>query len=687
MPVALERLASALGEVIFIVDSKLLIHLAVGASELLAGAPEKLVGLPLAFALSDGAIDDIRAAWSTGAFGALPSSARVRALDGSDVPVRVWLVSASDPAMVAVVLRHVDKTERDLENTNRFLDAIIENLPAMIFVKDAKTLIFERFNRAGEELLGWSRQDLIGKTDHDFYPKEQADFFREKDRETLRNKRLVDIPEEPIETRDKQRRWLHTKKVPVLDEHGDPLYLLGISEDITDRRQAAERVRSLTQQLAAIVDAVPAAVITWSLDGTIVSWNPGAKLLYGLSASQAKGRSFFEFVPKPEHDRFRERLSTLTQRGHVPAAVVYRLIGGFEVEIEETLFVVDSEPGQAASIGCTARDHTAQERLHRAAEAQGNVHRIEHIPKTQPTSPMDAVYATVEAVAKDPFATVLLLGETGVGKGFVARLIHDRSARAKRPFFEVNCASLGAQLVESELFGHERGAFTGAATQKRGLVEAADGGTLFLDEVGELPLPVQAQLLTFLDDKSFRRVGGTRALTANVRILAATNRNLQEAMTSGAFRRDLYYRLNVIPLAIPALRDRRADIPNLSRRILSRLARRDASRPEPELGPGVLQALQRYSWAGNVRELKNALERATILSGGLRIETRHLALGAQSVASEPPSILGTLAEVERVHIEHTLSSVQGNRTQAAQLLGISRSTLKRKLSAMRRPQS
>src|SRR5262245_6850844 len=180
---------------------------------------------------------------------------------------------------------------------------------------------------------------------------------------------------------------------------------------------------------------------------------------------------------------------------------------------------------------------------------------------------MKKVIESAERVAKDANATVLLLGETGVGKSWLARRIHGDSPRSERPFFELNCAALSPQLLESELFGHERGAFTGATGLKRGLVETAEGGSLFLDEVGELSMGVQAQLLTFLDGKTFRRVGGTRVLSADVRLIAATNVDLTAAVAAGTFRRDLYYRLSVIPLRIPPLRERREEIGGLAERI------------------------------------------------------------------------------------------------------------------------
>ena len=575
--------------------------------------------------------------------------------------------------------------ETELKKVNAFLDAIVENIPDMIFVKDAETLLFERFNRAGEELLGWSRSELLGRTDHDFYPKEQADFFHDKDRETLRNKKLVDIPEEPIETKT-GLRWLHTKKVPVLDEHGHPRYLLGISEDITARKLAEDRARALERELASVVREAREAIISWGLDGRIRSWNPAAEALYGLPEERALGMHVEALVPESLRPQFQRDQAAILDGEKLPIADIYRLCGTREIEVEDSQFAIHDAAGNTVRIASVARDVSELARLRRANEILAGSGK-----KLQPTSPDEArsacmreMLSAADAVAHDPLATVLVLGETGVGKSWLARRIHAKSPRAQRPFFEVNCASLGPQLVESELFGHERGAFTGAVSQKRGIVEVAEGGTLFLDEIAELPPTVQAQLLTFLDTRSFRRVGGMRPMRADVRVIAATNVDLKSMCDRGAFRRDLYYRLSVVPIEVPPLRDRREEIPELARIVLEDLAVRSARR-RIHLDRAFSEALTRYDWPGNVRELKNALERALILSRGAALDLAHLPpeiRGAEPGGGAPGHRLQRLEDVEREHLLRVLAQVGGNRTRAADLLGISRSTLKRKLAEL-----
>ena len=561
----------------------------------------------------------------------------------------------------------------ELRQVNLFLDAIVENIPDMIFVKRAGDHMFIRFNRAGEELLGWSREELLGKTDHDFYPKEQADFFHQKDRETLQNKVLVDIPEEPIDTKTGRKRWLHTKKVPILDDRGEPAFLLGISEDITERKLAEERVRAAEQALGRLVRSAREAMVAWTPDGNVITWNPAAEALFGIAADAALGQNLAGIIAD-EH--FEAAADQLARTGEMPLfEISLRRHDGRDLELEVSMFTIREEPKHFAAI---IRDTTELARLRHVNEVLS--HRPSQVDlDARITSPrMQQALASAELVARDPIATVLLLGETGVGKGWLARRIHARSPRADKPFFELNCATLSPQLLESELFGHERGAFTGATSQKRGIVEAAEGGTLFLDEVGEMSASVQALLLTFLDARTFRRVGGTRIFTADVRILTATNVDLKQASDRGAFRRDLYYRLSVVPIIVPPLRERREEIPALARTLVVELASRVTGRRRVTLSKSVTNALQRYDWPGNVRELRNVLERAMILARADAIEVDHLAPEMRD--ARPGETSEKLEDVERNHILRVLSAAQENRTRAAEILGISRSTLKRKLA-------
>ncbi len=288
----------------------------------------------------------------------------------------------------------------------------------------------------------------------------------------------------------------------------------------------------------------------------------------------------------------------------------------------------------------------------------------------------------VRLLAASERTTVLLQGESGSGKGWVARLIHDMSPRAKQPFVEVNAANLSSTFLDSELFGHERGAFTDAKERKPGLFEIAEKGTIFLDEIGDLAPELQPKLLKVLETKTFRRLGGTREITVDVRLVAATNKDLQAEVEAGRFREDLYYRLSVMPLRIPPLRERaREDRLQLVMRLMNEL-RKDLADAPSGIASDVMERFLTYPWPGNVREMRNVLERAMILGRGTAsITLEHLPgefRNRPGVGDRRHTPL-TLEELERQHIERTLKHHAGNRTRAAQELGISRATLINKI--------
>jgi DNA-binding NtrC family response regulator len=293
---------------------------------------------------------------------------------------------------------------------------------------------------------------------------------------------------------------------------------------------------------------------------------------------------------------------------------------------------------------------------------------------------MQDVLRIIERVAPTDSA-VLILGESGTGKELVARAIHEHSLRAERPFVPIHCGALPREVLESELFGHEKGAFTGAVAAKPGLVELADGGTLLLDEIGEMEPDSQVKLLRALETGTFFRVGGTRPRRVDVRIVAATNRDLAEAMRHGEFRQDLYYRINTIAIQLPPLRDRREDIAMLAKHFVERHAAYGVKR----LSPAAMSALESYAWPGNVRELQHAIERAMILSKGEEIFPEDLPPEVAGGAPLPAAIpaAGSLEGMERQHIVSTLRQVGGHRGKAAALLEIDPKTLYRKILTYR----
>jgi DNA-binding NtrC family response regulator len=295
---------------------------------------------------------------------------------------------------------------------------------------------------------------------------------------------------------------------------------------------------------------------------------------------------------------------------------------------------------------------------------------------------MQEVLATVDRVATTN-STVLLGGESGVGKDLIARAIHEKSRRAGGPFIKINSTAIPENLLESELFGYEKGAFTGASISKPGKFELADKGTLFLDEIGDVPPATQVKLLRVLQEREFERLGGTKTIKVDVRLIAATNRDLREALEQGTFREDLYYRLNVVPIDIAPLRERREDIPELVNLFISRFAG-DSGKPIERISPQAMQILLNYHWPGNVRELQNIIERASALARGTAIEAADIHLdqrpakAANGAGFLPDGM--TLEQWEDEMIQEALRRANGNKSQAARLLGLSRNALRYRLS-------
>jgi DNA-binding NtrC family response regulator len=301
---------------------------------------------------------------------------------------------------------------------------------------------------------------------------------------------------------------------------------------------------------------------------------------------------------------------------------------------------------------------------------------------------MQEIYATIERVAPTR-ATVLLAGESGTGKDLIARAIHYHSPRRDKPLVKINCTALPENLMESELFGYEKGAFTGAVTSKPGKFEQADTGTVFLDEIGDVPAPIQVKLLRVLQEREFERLGSNTTKHIDVRVIAATNRDLRTALEQGTFREDLYYRLNVVPLNIPPLRERKADIPFLAEHFVKRLGPESGSKAE-RLTDAALAKLVEYHWPGNVRELENVIERSLVMCRGAMLDAADIKLEmaprprAQAASNEPHFLPEgmTLDEYEQEILREALRRASGNKSQAARLLGLTRNALRYRLSQM-----
>jgi PAS domain S-box-containing protein len=356
-----------------------------------------------------------------------------------------------------------------------------------------------------------------------------------------------------------------------------------------------------------------------------------------------------------------------------------RLIHGVPTTLLEAKVPLTDSSGSIVGICGIARNIT---------DRQGRSRGFPDAPLEYPSKAMRVALAQARLVASQA-SLVLLLGESGVGKDYMAKYIHNHSERANGPFFAINCASVAPELAESELFGHEAGAFTGARSRKRGLLELAEGGTLFLNEIGELSPTLQAKLLSFLDTRSFTRVGGEKNISVNARLIAATNRDLERDVSDGKFRRDLYYRLNVLCIRIPPMRERREDIATLVQQILAQLQTEIRMTSPPTFDKDVMDALMAYDWPGNVRELRNVLERALILCAGGPI--RKSALGVISVENDwvfsttfpdDRSLNDVVRDLKRLVVLEALRRTRGNRVAAAKLLAISRNSMNHYLKTL-----
>ena len=370
----------------------------------------------------------------------------------------------------------------------------------------------------------------------------------------------------------------------------------------------------------------------------------------------------------------RAEVSIMTGYGSIESAVQAMKLGAYDFitkpfRLEELKMTLQR---MAEKIRLVAENEFLRERFRAETELHGVVGTH---PKIQDVLRM-------VARLKDTRTPVLITGESGTGKELVARAIHFRGALAKRPFVAVDCGSLVPTLIESELFGHERGAFTGAHRPKEGLFQAANGGSILLDEIGELPLEMQAKLLRVLQEKEVRPVGSNQTVKVDVRVIAATNRDLEAAYQSGSFRKDLFFRLNVVTVHLPALRERKSDIPVLAQHFLEHYS----SQGRMTITNAALDALVSYEWPGNVRELQNCIERAVALGNQETIDICDLPQALQTLTSKKipprvslPTATSDLEELERVTIQRVFEQVKGDKVQAGKMLGISRATLYRKL--------
>ncbi|HZW37487.1 MAG: sigma-54 interaction domain-containing protein [Deltaproteobacteria bacterium] len=470
-----------------------------------------------------------------------------------------------------------------------------------------------------------------------------------------------------------------------------------MTRDETLQPAGAAHSSGSERMLSAILNSLSEAVITVDRDHRISSFNRSAERLVGVPAADALGKDCRGILRASfglaQHDC---PMGDLTEGGVPRSDVDGTLVraDGRIVPVSASWAFFEDEAAERLGFVISFRSIEEIERL--AEERRGKFPLHDIVGKTPR---IRQIFDMVDVV-KDTDSTVLITGESGTGKGLFARAIHDLSPRREKPFVKVNCAALTETLLESELFGHVKGAFTGAIADKIGRFEAADGGTIFLDEIGEISPALQVKLLRVLQDREFERVGSSSTLRVDVRVIAATNRDLKAAMTEGRFRGDLFYRLNVIPILVPPLRERKEDIPLLVGHVLKRLKQRGMERIKA-VSPEAMRCLMEYPWPGNIRELENVLERGMVCARGrvlssedLPDELREHCRPRRDASPEKPSG-SERAEVENaesVHADgeegereillHTLELHRWNRKDAASALGVDRTTLWRRMKRL-----
>jgi formate hydrogenlyase transcriptional activator len=491
---------------------------------------------------------------------------------------------------------------------------------------------------------------------------------------------------------DGEYRWFIVRVEPLLDERGHVVQWYGTNTDIEDLKQAKARLHEDERELRRIIDAIPQTIVVLAPDGTTLYANKALLDYTGLTMDGVLAPDFRERTFHPEDvERVRDERQAALLRG-VPFENEQR---ARRWDGQYRWFMIRFNPlhdeqGRLLRWYATGTDIEDRKRDELRIQTE-NLALREDLDSSSmfeeivgSSDALRRVLADVARVARVD-STVLISGETGTGKELIARAIHKRSSRAARAFIRVNCAAIPPSLIASELFGHEKGAFTGATQRRLGRFEAADGGTIFLDEVGELPAETQIALLRVLQEREFERVGSSDSVPVDVRVLAASNRDLKAAVAAGTFREDLFYRLNVFPVRVPPLRERLEDLPLLVEYLVQRYAAK-AGRKIRQVTRSTLSLLRSYDWPGNVRELQNVIERAVVLTDGDTVSVDESWLTGDSPRPvEPAAPLGaTIAGRERELIEAALAESGGRiagPSGAAARLGIPRQTLDSKIRA------
>ena len=616
------------------------------------------------------------------------ASATLGAVVGANpmISARAWR-----SAPHGVMLEHRLPADDVLRLSAEGLRLIVDTIPGLVTVHSADgTLelvnhrVLDYFGMTFEELKKWVTSDAV-------HPDDRQETVAAWNRSMETSTPFVF--EHRLRRRDGTHRWFQSRGHALRDPEGRVLRWYSLFTDVDDLKRAQVKLRQDEAELRQIADYSPDAIIVFSADGHLLYANRFSLEYSGLSADDFRDNAWRERIYHPDDV---ENFNDERRKGIAIGAPfeselrILRADGQYRWSRIRYNPLLDDE-------GNVTRWYAMRTDIHDRKRAEEQMKNENQALRDEISSASmfeeivgrsHAIRTVVQQIARvaPTDSTVLITGETGTGKELVARAIHKRSARSARPFVAVNCAAIPASLIASELFGHERGAFTGALQRRQGKFELADGGTIFLDEVGDLPSDTQVALLRVLQEREFERVGGSRPIRIDVRVIAATNRDLQAAIAERAFRSDLFYRLNVFPVEMPPLRERQTDIPILLEYFVHRFSKR-AGKKITGISTNTLDLLQSYPWPGNIRELQNVIERAVIVTDGERLTVDSRWLAGRSTQSpaikRPPG--DTLGEGQRAMIEAALAETQGRvsgPSGAAVKLGLPRSTLESKIRSL-----
>ena len=600
---------------------------------------------------------------------------------------------AVDDALNFDALQHA---KEDLRAGEESLRLIVDSIPGLVHTTTAEgklefvnRQLLDYFGKTLDELKGWATNDVIHPDDRSHVI---AAFTR-----SIETGQTYDI-EQRCRRKDGVYRWFHVRALAVRDTEGGIIRWYTLFTDIDERKQAEEALRQDERELRQLIDFLPQHVMVLDADGHLLEANQMVLDYTGHTLKEMRDKGAEGLVDVYSHPDDAERVWSECQRGLASGAPfeIERRARGKDGRYRWLLFRLSplrDEQGRVTRWYAAATDIEERKQAEQRLQNE-NVALREEIDKASMfeeivgVSPaLHAVLSRVSKVAPTD-STVLITGETGTGNELIARAVHKRSQRSSRAFVGVNCAAVPRDLIASELFGHEKGAFTGATQRRLGRFELAEGGTIFLDEVGDLPAETQIALLRVLQEHEFERLGGTGSIRTNVRVIAATNRDLQAAIVAGIFRSDLFYRLNVFPIEVPPLRERQEDIPVLVKYLIDRYARK-AGKNIRGVNKRSLELLQSYPWPGNIRELQNVIERSVIVCETESLSVDESWLSRQAPVTRPQSDLGLSrkpAAQEKEIIEGALRESRGRvagPSGAAAKLGIPGSTLESKIRSLK----